>query len=132
TIATLDPGARIESVRGSQLPNGALDALVMAPFQLFYDEKLRARHTHPFWVANRPFHAQPPASERAADRLVEALRAQAGASGSMYAELAKMAFGWWDQVDAAAIRATLARLEQREADILPELLGLLTLRARMP
>ncbi len=139
TIDTLEGGKVVESVHGSQLPNGALDAVVMAPFQQYYNEGLRARHTIPILIANQPFYTKPgvgpdegPDGQSADARLIEALRAQIQSGESVYSELAKMAFGWWEQVSPATIDGAVARVMARAADALPDLLGLITLRARMP
>ena len=131
TIGALNPNATVESIRGSQLPNGSLDAVVMAPFQQFYTEKLRARQTFPVYIANHAFYPAP--SHHSVDeRLIEALQAQAQVTGSVYAELAKMAFGLWEQVDSEAVEHALQRVLDGDATSLPDLLGLITLRARMP
>jgi hypothetical protein len=143
TLGTLNPGATIESVQGSQLPNGALDAVVMAPFQQFYNEKLRARHTIPILIANRPFYAEPETAAVQSNaphhvpnpidlRLIETLRAQVQSGPSVYGELAKMAFGAWEQVENRVIEDAVARVMEGAADALPDLLALITLRGRMP
>ena len=139
TLGTLNPDAIIESIHGSQLPSGALDAVVMAPFQQFYNEKLRARHTIPILIANRPFHSAPEASAIQTDipdnadvRLIEALRAQTQSGNSVYGELAKMAFGAWEQVESGVIEDAVARVMTGAVDALPDLLALIIMRTRMP
>lgn len=126
TIAPLELGAAIQCGRAVQLPLGPMQAVLMPPTGEFYDRKFRARHRLPFWVT--------PASRSSTagydERLLEVVKT-AARGNDVYAEVAKMSLGWWSSVKPAAIEASMARVNARTADALPDLVGLLGLRLRM-
>jgi hypothetical protein len=126
SIAALELGTVIEAARTVQLPIGEMQAVLMPPAGEFYDLKFRARHRLPFWVAS----SSRSSTANSDERLLEAVKI-AARGNDVYAEMAKMALGWWNMVKVESIRASMRRVNARAADALPDLLGLLTLRLRM-
>jgi hypothetical protein len=129
TFAPVEAGAVVNSILGMQLPPGPMQAVLMPPPGRFYNEKFRARRIMPFWVATRPYALEPSGS--ADERLVELMQEAARGDDPLYAEVAKMALGWWTQVKPGAIQGTLERIGRVEIGCLPDLLGVLGMRRRM-
>ena len=128
SFGSVRAGSEISGVTAVQLPAGLMQALVMPPHTQYYEAGLRAQRSHRFWVANRNFVQTPdPAYDQ---RLNELLR-EASRSGGVFGELAQMAADWWGTVDPKIIRAAIGRVVRQEAQCLPDLLGLVSMRQRM-
>ncbi len=116
----LSPGDPVIGVRGAHLPSGAMHGVLMPPMGEFYDRKLRARRILPFWVT-RPTKRKPSTAD---ERLVEVIQA-AARQKDLFAEIAKMALGEWNQVKPASIQEAVKRVHDRHVNCLPDLLGLM-------
>jgi hypothetical protein len=99
---------------------------LLPPVHEYYELNMRIKKEIPVWtVGNAPYSAAPYGSY--AGRRREALRAAAGQRG-LFAEMAKMAAGWWKRVDPQALRAAIRQASLRRADsplVLAGLLGIL-------
>lgn len=123
----------IQGVSGTHLPSGEMRAVLMPPPEQYYDTHLRAERALPFWVAKEALVPEPAGTEN--DRLVELMR-EAARRGGVFGELARMALGWWSSVDAKTLRTAIQAVRERQAaeragGCLPDLLGLIAIRARM-
>jgi len=126
-------GSTFQGVIAAQLPSGEMRAVLMPPHEQYYEAQLRAERALPFWVARGHLSRRPEGSND--DRLVELMR-EAGRRGGVFGELAHMALGWWEAVDVKSLRASIddvraRRATAREGGCLPDLLGLIAMRARM-
>jgi hypothetical protein len=134
TMGAIRPGRAIRSITGLQLPPGELQAVLMPPFAVFYNEKVRARRSLSFQVAHSPFTEH--AVEEDEDRRVRLVQA-AAAQGGMLAELARAAMGRQDlqskviQAALQTVRDSIAR-QAVSAHWLPDLLHLLAFALRFP
>jgi len=129
TIATFKPGEVIESIYGVQLPYGVMRAVLMPPPGNYYDLRFRARHELPFAVTDFRYATEVVGGFD--DRLIELMQETQRSEDIVYAELAKMALGWWEMIDVKALRKGIERIRNGEAGTLADLLGLLAIRIRM-
>ena len=111
---TFRKGERIEAVWGVQVPNGAFNAVLMPPPGNYYELKFRARRHVPFWSNNFTYAESPEAAWD--QRLIEAFQEAYRSDDVLYAEIAKMALGWWELVEAPAIEKVIARVSSGAAD----------------
>lgn len=126
---TFEANAQHEGLLGAQLAAGPMQAVLTPPFEDFYTQGFRAQRVLPFTV-NTGIHTSEPQATYD-DRLVAIIREAARGNEPLYAELAKMAIGWWATLDPRGIRAAMARVKRLELGCLDDLLGLIALRLRM-
>jgi hypothetical protein len=126
---TFKAGARLEGLLGAQLAAGPMQAVLTPPIEDYYTQGFRARRVLPFTV-NMGVTASEPDGDYD-DRLITVIREAARGSDRLYAELAKMALGWWQTLDPSGIRAAMAQVGRSERGCLDDLLGLVTMRVRM-
>ncbi|MBI1297330.1 hypothetical protein GC175_20510 [bacterium] len=122
-LSTQEP---VVGARGVQLPSGEMHAVIMPPLGEFYEAKLRARRTCPFWVvrtANKKHVGAP-------ERLLEAVQ-EAARSRDLFAEIAHIALGQWEQVRMSTIQEAAQRVQHLHADSLAEAVGLSGLLVRL-
>jgi len=128
SFGSVRAGNQMPGVNALQLPSGPMQATVMPPHTQYYEAGLRTQRVHRFWVANRKFTQAP---DPAYDQRVAELLREASRSGGVWGELAQMAADWWGTVDPKIIRAAIGRVTRPEAQCLPDLLGLASMRQRM-
>ena len=126
---TFQAGARLEGLLGAQLAAGPMQAVLTPPIEDYYTQGFRARRVLPCTV-NMGVTASEPNGDYD-DRLITIIREAARGNDRLYAELAKMALGWWQTLDPRGIRAAMARVGRGEQGCLDDLLGLVTMRVRM-
>ncbi len=126
---TFQAEAQLEGLLGAQLAAGQMQAVLTPPLEDYYTTGFRARRVLPFTV-NMGLYTSEPLGEYD-DRLVAVIREAARGNDALYAEIAKMALGWWATLDPSGIRAAIARVKCRELDCLDDLLGLAAMRLRM-
>ena len=126
---TFKAEAQLEGLLGAQLAAGQMQAVLTPPLEDYYTTGFRARRVLPFTV-NMGLYTDEPVGEYD-DRLVAVIREAARSSDPLYAEIAKMALGWWAVLDPRGIRAAIARVKRYELDCLDDLLGLVVMRLRM-
>jgi hypothetical protein len=120
---------QLEGLLGAQLAAGQMQAVLTPPLEDYYTAGFRARRVLPF-IVNAGLYTSEPVGEYD-DRLVAVIREAARSSDLLYAEIAKMALGWWAVVDPRGIRAAIARVKRSELDCLDDVLGLVVMRLRM-
>ena len=126
---TFKAEAQLEGLLGAQMAAGQMQAVLTPPLEDYYTTGFRARRVLPF-IVNTGLYTSEPIGEYD-DRLVAVIREAARSSDPLYAEIAKMALGWWAVVDPRGIRSAIARVKRGELDSLDDLLGLVVMRLRM-
>jgi hypothetical protein len=126
---TFQAGAQLEGLLAAQLAPGPMQALLTPSIEDYYTQGFRARRVLPFTV-NMGINTSEPVGDYD-ERLVAVITEAARSYDRLYAEMAKMALGWWQTLDPGGIRQAIGRVERRELDCLGDLLGLVALRARM-
>jgi hypothetical protein len=126
---TFQAGAQLEGLIGAQMAAGPLQALLTPPIEDYYTQGFRARRVLPFTV-NMGVYTSTPAEDDD-DRLVTIIREAARGNDPLYAEIAKLALGWWSVLDPRGIRRAIDRIKGGELGGLDDLLGLVMLRLRM-
>lgn len=129
TYATFKPKEVVESLIALQLPNGEMRASLMARPEAYYDRQFRARHDIPFWSSNFRYYDEPAGAND--ERLIELMQEAVRCDDLLYAELAKMGFGWWELIDKPAIQKAMGQIKAHDAGSLADLLGLAAMRLRM-
>ena len=126
TTGKLSMQTPVVGARGVQLPSGEMQAVIMPPLGEFYEAKLRARRTCPFWVvrATNKKHVGP------SERLLEAVQ-EAARNRDLFAEIARIALGQWNQVRLSTIQDAAQRVQHLHADSLTEAVGLSGLVVRL-
>ena len=122
-------GAVIEGVFAVQLPLGPMKATLMPPAESYYDNRFRAEYVLPFANSNAVYSTQAAGSYE--DRLILTMQEAQRSDDKLYAEIAKMALGWWEIVDLRDIRTVLGQIKRAEAQCLPDLVGLAGMQTRM-
>jgi len=126
---TFKAQAQLEGLLGAQLAAGRMQAVLTPPIEDFYTQGLRARRVLPFTVNMGPYTSEPVGAYD--ERLIAVVREAARSNDPLYAEIAKMALGWWAALDPSGIRAAIARVKRCELGCLDDLLGLVVMRVRM-
>jgi hypothetical protein len=126
---TFQAGAQLEGLIGAQMADGPMQAVLTPPIEDYYTQGFRARRVLPFTVNMGVTVSE--SDDDYDDRLITVIREAARGSDRLYAELAKMALGWWQTLDPRGIRPAMAQVGRGEQGCLDELLGLVTLRVRM-
>ncbi len=103
--------------------------MLTPPLDDYYTQGFRARRVLPFTVNVGSTISEP--AEADDDRLIAVIREAARSSEPLYAELAKMALGWWAILDPRGIRRAIERVKRGELGSLDDLLGLVAMRLRM-
>jgi hypothetical protein len=122
-------GAQLEGLLGAQLAAGPMQALLTPPIEDYYTQGFRARRVLPFTVNMGHLYHQP--VEAYDERLITVMTEANRGSDRLYAEIAKMALGWWDVLNPGGVRAAIERVKRGELDCLDDLLGLVLIRLRM-
>ncbi len=125
----LKAGAVIEGVYGVQLPLGPMKATLMPPAESYYDNRFRAKYTLPFANSNAVYSTE--AAGEYEERLIITMQEAQRSDDKLYAEIAKMALGWWEVLDVREIRTVLGQIKRAEAQCLPDLVGLAGMQVRM-
>jgi hypothetical protein len=111
----------------ANLPTGPYQVLLLPDTREFHDEKrLRVSRVLPLALASATFDQTPTGD--AASRRMAALNHATQQKGQLFAELAKMALGWWGRLDARALRSACAAAAAGGAEGRLALLGLLVMR----
>ena len=124
-----EAGARLEGLIGAQLAAGRMEALLTPRIEDYYSQGFRARRSLPFSVNTGVYVTE--AAEDTDDRLIATVKQAARGSNPLYAELAKMAMGWWAVVDPRGVRYAIDRVRRYEAGCLDDLLGLAAMLLRV-
>ena len=123
------PGAVVPMARTFPLRGGPHHLAITPNANDYYKKQLRFERQELFYVARTPYTQKAGATLMA--RTQEALAdAAARRSGSLFTEIAKMALGQMDKVDARVMQRVLKTLEQRQAGSVTDLLGSLLALAR--
>ncbi len=118
------PGMRRRLNYAFELVGGGYQIELLPEVNDYYEQGMRIKHNLPLWtLGNAPYSTRPYGTF--AERKQEALSKASEQKNNVYAELAKMALGWWKRVDAAAIRQAIARVAAKEENSLMDLAGLL-------
>jgi hypothetical protein len=119
----------IESLIAMQVPTSEMRAVLMPPPGFYYDRGFRARRDIPFWTSNYHYYEAP---EHAQDeRLIELMQEAVRCYDPLYAELAKMGFGWWELLEVPPVQKVIGQVKRHEAGTLADLLGLAIMHLRM-
>jgi len=126
---TFQPQVQLECLLGAQMANGAMQAVLTPPFEDYYAQGFRARRVLPFIVNMGTCYDEP--SSLYDDRLIAVIKETAHSYDPLYAEMAKMALGWWTALEPKNIRRAIEQVRQCALDGLDNLLGLAAIRLRM-
>ncbi|MBI3958498.1 MAG: hypothetical protein HY328_06785 [Chloroflexi bacterium] len=121
-----DSGDRI-FVESAAVPNGDYEVVMMPGPNEFYHQQVRYQRTLPLVLLRTQYSRTPYATY--AERRQEALRFAAYEEG-LFAEIAKMAAGWWKDLRLPAIEDAITRVDRREDGSNLLLLGLLGMLGR--
>lgn len=122
------PGERLNMGHAIQHPAGRLYAVIMPHPNEVYLQHIRLARTLPLWSLGRGRYQAVPWGDLAARRH-EALLA-AAREPSVFAQVARMAWGAWGDVSAPPLLEAIARVDRREIAGQVELLALLGMVAR--
>jgi hypothetical protein len=128
TFTTIEPGATINSIISYQLPEGSMEAHIIPEPELFYNARFHPERAIPFLNAPVKVFLEP--DDVYENRLVRLMQESARTEG-VFGELAKMLLGWWKNIDVAEIKKIVTRVEQRSTGCLLDLLGLISMVARL-
>lgn len=106
------------------LNEGWYHAVLLPVPREMYEENIRVQRAIKIWaVGNHHYSTQPYGTlgERAGEALAEAGRR----SGNLYAEIAKMALGRWNQINVQTIQEAIQRVNEHGSGASIDLLGLL-------
>jgi len=106
------------------LTAGTYRAFVMPRGWEYYESQIRITQDLPAYVLGKASFSEGPYGTLA-DRCVEALVHAAGMENDLFAEIAKMALNWWDNVDPKVILKAVEKVEQRQPGSQTTVLGLL-------
>ncbi|MCX6030081.1 MAG: hypothetical protein NT169_12400 [Chloroflexi bacterium] len=126
---TFKAKAQLEGLLGAQLAAGRMQAVLTPSLEDYYTQGFRARRVLPFTVNMGINNSEPVGTYD--ERLITVMRAADRSNDPLYAEIAKMALGWWDALDPGGIRRAIERVKRCELDCLDDLLGLVAMRLRM-
>ena len=126
---TFQAQARLEGLLGAQLAAGRMEAALTPRPEDYYGQGFRARRVLPFTVNMGVNYCEPVGTPD--ERLIAVMTEAARSYDYLYAELAKMALGWWQVVDPRGVRKAIERVRRRELGCLDDLLGLVAMRLRM-
>ena len=107
-----------------QYPEGFYRAILMPPIPEYGERNMRITRELPLWALDNNTHSDT-FYGKLAERRVEALRHAARFERDLYAEVAKMAIGWWSRVDQNVVLQAAERVADGEESCLSDLLGLL-------
>ncbi len=113
--------------RSLQTPDGDYEVLLMPQGEEYYIKDMRVTRRLPLRVVNGKFSTAYYGD--AQKRRREALEDAARRTGDIYAELAKLALGQWDQLNVASINRAIGRVQQRAAGSHRDLLALIAIAA---
>ncbi|MEZ4710699.1 MAG: hypothetical protein R3A44_26110 [Caldilineaceae bacterium] len=102
--------------RAYQFPEGLYHIVLMPDPEAYYVHNLRVQRVLECRVVHNQYATQPAAAntpEAYAARRLEALRDAAHRESGLFSQIAKMALGWWDQVNCAPILAQIESINAR-------------------
>ena len=108
---------------------GNYRAFIMPRSWEYYESQIRITHDLPAYVMGKSSFADGPYGSQA-ERSAEALVYAAGLDNHLYAEIAKMALEWWDNVEPKVILKSVEQVNQRQAGSHLTVLGLLGMLLR--
>jgi hypothetical protein len=117
-------GERIILSQGYQVPGGPYQILVMPSSKEYYEDQVRIRRDLPIWVLGREAHSETYYGDFAA-RVQEALTSATHHKGEVFAEIAKMKLGLWDEVKADVLGQRIEDLTRPGLKNLLDFVGLL-------
>jgi hypothetical protein len=94
------------------LAAGHYRAFVMPRAWEYYESNIRITQEIPAYVMGRASFSEGPYGSLA-ERSLEALTHAAGLENELYAEIAKMALNWWENIDTKVILKAIESVEQR-------------------
>ncbi len=104
--------AQVPLLKGFQVDNGPYRAVLMPRPQEYYEGDMRVKREIPFWVLKNPYSETPEGTF--GERRLEALENAAKQEGNLYAEIAKMELGRWDDVQKEPIKQAIEMINRRE------------------
>lgn len=123
------PGMRQRMKFAYELSAGQYTVDLLPRVSEYYEHNMRIKKELPMWtVGNNPYSIHPHGGygERRQEGLVKA----AEQNNHLFAEMAKMALGWWNRVETTVILDAAERLNRRGSDANLELAGLLSILYR--
>ncbi len=123
------PGMRRRLNFAYELTGGQYTVELLPRVHEYYELNMRIKKDIPVWtVGNAPYSTSPYGSypERRQDGLVKAVEQR----NSLFAEIAKMALGWWRRVETKVILEAVQRVNRSAAGVNLELAGLLSILYR--
>lgn len=94
-----------------QYPDGEYRALLMPRPKEFYEGNMRIERQIPLRVVRNRYSSEPYGSPD--QRRIEALQDAVLREGNVFAEIAKMAVGWWQRVETSVILKSIESINQR-------------------
>lgn len=123
------PGDTLHLGSALQLPAGAFQTTLMPDPNEVYRHHMRISQTLPFWSMGRQRYRATPWGDLA-ERRNQALLAAAYVEDSPFAQMARMAWGAWADVDANVLLAAIGRVQRHEDGSPLILLSLLSMLYR--
>jgi hypothetical protein len=104
-------GAKSSFGQVISLPEGPYDLLLMPKAEEYYIGGMRVTRRLPFHVVQGIYHETP--TDTFAERKLEALYNAAGRENNIFAEIAKIALGRWQQLNAETILSAIDDINRR-------------------
>ncbi|HEX2994087.1 MAG TPA: hypothetical protein VHP14_04665 [Anaerolineales bacterium] len=106
-----------------QSPDGSYQLCFIPPPKQFYERNIRFTRAREFYSSANVYSTQPYGTY--AERRMECLKDGTRRRENLFAEIAKMEAGWWDDVDKKVIATAIEEIRARSADSEIQLCGLL-------
>lgn len=115
--------------RAHQFPDGFYHVVLMPTMREYAEGDLRITRELPLWGLDNHSYSETLYGDFATRR-VEALREAARYEDDLYAEIAKMAIGWWSRVEVGSIRRAIHAIKTQRSGSVVSLLGVLGMLVR--
>lgn len=112
-----------------QVPEGPYRVVLMPDPEEYYEGNMRIRRELPLWCLDNNDYSDE-FYDTFQERRVEALRRAARCEDNVYAEIAKMAIGWWSRVETDVIAEAIEGIDERRDCSDFDLIGLLGMMYR--
>ena len=98
--------------RAFEFPEGLYEAFIIPPPEEYYQHNLRVEVHLPLRLVRKAYTTAPQGT--LSNRAAEALKDAAERNVNIFSEIAKMAIGWWENVNIDVIMQTIADINQRQ------------------
>ncbi len=98
---------------------------LMPGIKEYYEDQIRVRRQFDVWTLGPGLYSESPYGTDADRRREALIYAARRTVPDLFTEIARMALGWWSKVETDAIMQAIARVNQRQADSVRLLAGLL-------